>query len=172
VSPDLDEGVVKARLLAQGAEPRRIAEHLAEAKALAVHAKSEDLVIGADQTLELDGGLLNKAGDLSEARAQLERLRGRAHRLHTAAAIARDAEVIWRATSSPSLFMRPFSERFLDAYLDGCDEPSLGAAVGCYQLEGRGAQLFERVDGDHFAVLGLPLIELLAALRDLGALEA
>jgi septum formation protein len=171
VSPDLDEGVVKARLLAQGAEPRRIAEHLAEAKALAVHSNSQDLVIGADQTLDLDGALLNKAGDLSEARAQLERLRGRAHRLHTAAAIARDAEVIWRATSSPFLIMRPFSDRFLGAYLDGCDEPSLGA-VGCYQLEGRGAQLFERVDGDHFAVLGLPLIELLAALRDLGALEA
>jgi septum formation protein len=170
-APGLDEAAAKARLNSGGASPRQVAEHLAEAKALAVAAAPAALVIGADQTLDLDGALLDKAVDVNAARARLERLRGRAHQLHTAAAIARDGEVIWRRTSSPILTMRPFSDGFLDHYLASC----VGAAVhslGCYHLEGMGAQLFDRVEGDYFAVLGLPLIELLAALHDLGAIAA
>jgi septum formation protein len=166
----LDEPAAKARLRAAGASPRQVAEHLAEAKALgAIEAAPETLVIGADQTLELDGALLDKAADLTEARKRLQSLRGRAHRLHTAAAIARGGKVIWRATSSPTLAMRPFSNGFLDRYL-ACRGETAVNSVGCYQLEGLGAQLFDRVEGDYFAVLGLPLIELLAALRDLGAI--
>ena len=165
----LDEAAAKAQLNTRGASPRRVAEHLAEAKALAVAAAWEALVIGADQTLDLDGELLDKAPDVNAARARLERLRGRAHRLHTAAAIARGGEVIWRCTSSPTLTMRRYSDGFLDHYLADCGEAAVHS-LGCYHLEGLGAQLFDQVEGDYFAVLGLPLIELLAALRDLGAI--
>jgi septum formation protein len=165
----LDEAVAKAGLSTGDASPRHVAEHLAEAKALAVAAPREALVIGADQTLDLDGALLDKAEDVNAARARLGRLRGLSHQLHTAAAIARAGEVIWRCTSSPTLTMRPFSDGFLDHYLASCGEAAVHS-LGCYHLEGLGAQLFDRVEGDYFAVLGLPLIELLAALRDLGAI--
>jgi septum formation protein len=167
----LDEGAAKARLNTGGASPRQVAEHLAEAKALAVSAAPEALVIGADQTLDLDGALLDRAADVNAARERLERLRGRSHQLHTAAAIARGGEVIWRRTSSPTLTMRAFSDGFLDHYLASCGEAAV-CSLGSYHLEGAGAQLFDRVEGDYFAVLGLPLIELLAALRDLGAIAA
>lgn len=167
----VDEVAAKARLSIGGASPRQVAEYLAEAKAVAVSAAPEALVVGADQALDLDGVLLDKAADLTEARARLERLRGRSHQLHTAAAIARDGEVIWRCTSSVTLTMRPFSDRFLDRYLACCAEAAVHS-LGGYHLEGPGAQLFDRVEGDYFAVLGLPLIELLAALRDLGAIAA
>ena len=168
---ELDEAPIKARLHAAGAGPREVAEHLAEAKALAIAAEPEALVIGADQTLDLDGVLLDKAADVNAARARLERLRGRAHRLHTAAAIARGGEVIWRCTSSPTLTLRPFSDGFLDRYLACCGEAAI-YSLGCYHLEGMGAQLFDRVEGDYFAVLGLPLIELLAVLREHGTIAA
>ncbi len=165
----LDEAAAKARLKAGGASPRQVAEHLAELKALAVLSAPEALVIGADQTLDLDGALLDKAEDVNGARARLESLRGRSHQLHTAAAIARGGEVIWRRASSPTLTMRPFSDGFLDRYL-ACGGEAAVHSLGCYYLEGAGAQLFDRVEGDYFAVLGLPLIELLAALRGLGAI--
>jgi len=167
----LDEAAAKARLKLAGASPRQVAEHLAEAKALAIAAQPGTLVIGVDQTLDLDGVLLDKAADLSEAREQLERLRGRSHRLHTATVVVRDGEVLWQTTASPTLTMRPFSDGFLDGYLAGCSEAAVNS-VGCYQLEGMGAQLFGRMEGDYFAVLGMPLIELLAALRNLGAVPA
>jgi len=166
---EVDEAPVKARLLAAGAGPREVAEHLAEAKALAIAAPPGALVIGADQTLDLDGALLDKATDLRAARDRLKRLRGRTHRLHTAAAIARGGKVVWRTIASPTLAMRPFSDGFLDYYL-ACSDEAAVHSVGCYYLEGMGAQLFDKVEGDYFAVLGLPLIELLAALREHGAM--
>lgn len=166
---NLHEATEKSLLT--GARPDEIAVRLAEAKALSAPAGPGDLVIGADQTLDLDGELISKPADLAEARARLRSLRGREHRLHSAAALVRDGQVVWVGVYSPRLVMRPFSEAFLETHLADHGEAAL-SSVGCYLLEAGGAQLFERVDGDYFAILGLPLIELLAALRAEGALAA
>jgi septum formation protein len=115
--------------------------------------------------------LIDKAGDLGAARARLETLRGRRHRLHAAVVVAQNGEPIWRDLSSPSLSMRAFTDAFLDGYLSRNGAAVL-SSVGCYHLEGEGAQLFDRVDGDYFAILGLPLIGLLDLLRRHGALSA
>jgi septum formation protein len=167
----LDEDSVKQSLLLDGVGARDIADALAEGKALKVSRRRPGLVIGADQTLELDGQLYDKAGDIEDARGQLKSLRGKTHTLHSALAIARDGVVIWRTLSSPRLTMRPFSDAFLDAYL-ARGGPGVLSSVGCYQIEGEGAQLFSRVEGDHFAILGVPLMALLDYLRLQGALES
>jgi septum formation protein len=169
VSPNVDEAEAKTRL--RGGSPAVIAEHLAQAKALAVSATGDDLVIGADQTLDLDGALIDKAADLTEARAHLMRLRGRRHTLHAAVALARGGRILWQGMSAPVLTMRAFSDAYLDRYLVECG-PAVLSSVGCYHLEGRGAQLFEAVDGDYFAVLGLPLLGLMEALRQAGGLAS
>lgn len=160
----VDEDAAKARLLARGASPREIAEALAEEKALRISAARPGLVVGADQTLELDGGLYDKVESLAAARERLQLLRGRPHQLHSAVVVARDGQPVWRETVSATLAMRDFSDAFLDAYLAGEGEAALGS-VGCYRLEGPGAQLFERIEGDYFAILGLPLLGLLDLLR-------
>jgi septum formation protein len=129
------------------------------------------LVIGADQTLDLDGALFDKPESLDEARDQLARLRGKTHKLHSAVVVARDGVAIWRVLSSPTLTMRHFSEPFLDAYLERNGDAAL-SSVGGYQLEGEGAQLFSHMEGDYFAVLGLPLLGLLDYLRVQGALAS
>ncbi len=165
----VDEAVVKARMLTEGAGPRAIAEALAEAKALAVSRGRAGCVIGADQTLDLNGALYDKAATLDEARARLGLLRGKAHRLHSAVVVATDGVVIWRETATAILTMRDFSDAFLDAYLATEGEAALGS-VGCYRLEGLGAQLFEKIEGDYFAILGLPLLGLLDLLRARGGL--
>ena len=169
---DVDETAIKTELLAAGASPRDIAERLAMEKARKVsRARPNAVVIGADQTLELAGTLVDKAASLPEAHTRLRALRGRTHQLHAAVAAAEDGEIVWRATESPALTARDFSDAFLDAYLANAGQ-SLLASVGCYFLEGEGAQLFERVDGDYFAVLGLPLLPVLAMLRERDALPA
>lgn len=165
----IDEETLKADLLARRSTPRKIAEELAIAKALAVSAGRRDLVIGADQTLDLDGETLSKVRNLAEARGCLLRLRGHTHRLHSAIALARDGQVRWRYVASPGLTMRRFSDPFLDRYLALSGDEVFGS-LGCYHLEGLGAQLFETVDGDYHAILGLPLTPLLAALRREGVL--
>ncbi|HXV00404.1 MAG TPA: Maf family protein [Caulobacteraceae bacterium] len=170
-TPDVDEVALKAELLAAGAGPREIAARLSEAKALSLAAAPDDFVIGADQTLDLDGGLVDKAADLAEIRARLLNLRGRAHTLHAATALARGGTILWRGMASPQLRMRAFSDAFLDDYL-AAEGAAVLSSVGCYRLEGMGVQLFEAIDGDYFAVLGLPLVSLLAALRQAGGLSS
>ncbi len=170
-SAGVDEAPIKARALAKGESPRRIAEILAEAKAAAASSGSLDLTIGADQTLECEGRLHDKADDLDQARAELLRLRGKTHQLHAATALAQDGHIIWRDVQSVSLTMRAFSDDFLDAYLSGNAETAT-SCVGGYALEGEGVQLFSAIDGDYFAVLGLPILPLLAELRRLEAIPA
>ena len=167
----VDEDAVKASLLAEGAGPRDVADALAELKAIGVSRSRPGLVIGSDQTLDLDGQLYDKAEDVSAARDRLKLLRGKTHRLHSAVVVARDGAPIWREVVTASLTMRDFSDTFLEAYLATEGEAALGS-VGCYRLEGPGAQLFSRIEGDYFAILGLPLMGLLDLLRRHGELEA
>ncbi len=169
VSPDVDEAVAKRGLRAEGATPRAVAETLARMKAIAVSRDRAGLVIGADQTLELDGELHDKAASLEEARRRLTLLRGKTHALHAAVAVARGGVAIWDHAETARLTMRAFSDRFLDRYLARAGEAIL-TSVGGYQLEGEGAQLFEAIEGDYFAILGLPLLPLLETLRREGAL--
>ncbi len=167
--PTLDEQAAKQALVAQGRSPAQVAGALAEAKALAVSTARAGLVIGADQTLDLDGRLMDKPRDLMDARRQLSALRGRRHRLHSALAVAEDGAVVWRHLDTAVMEVRAFSAAFLDAYLDREGAAILGC-VGCYRLEGEGVQLFQRIEGDYFTVLGLPLPALLAFLRQRRAL--
>jgi septum formation protein len=160
----VDEEALKARLLADRATPRAVAEALAEQKALKVAKTRDGLVIGADQTLEFAGALFDKVETLSQARERLRRLRGQPHRLHSAVVVARHDAVVWRETQSAALVMRDFTDAFIDAYLAHEGEAALGS-VGCYRLEGMGAQLFRAIEGDYFAILGLPLLGLLEFLR-------
>jgi septum formation protein len=169
VRSGVDEDAAKAALLAAGAGPKAVAEALAERKAVAVSKARPGLVIGADQTLDLEGLLVDKVGDLTAARARLMDLRGRTHQLHSALAVAEDGRPIWAETVSATLGMRDFSDAFLDHYLAAEGEVALGS-VGCYRLEGMGVQLFERIDGDYFTILGLPLMGLLELLRARGVI--
>ena len=171
VSPGVDEDVIKTALLGAGASPRAIAEALAEEKALAVSRVRAGVVIGADQTLELEGGLYDKVETLEAATERLRLLRGRPHRLHSAVTAAIEGEIVWRDTASAELTMRDFSDEFLASYLAAEGEAALGS-VGCYRLEGHGAQLFARIEGDYFAILGLPLLGLLEFLRQRGVLSS
>ncbi|MDO8409394.1 MAG: nucleoside triphosphate pyrophosphatase [Phenylobacterium sp.] len=165
----VDEDLVKSRIQGDGGSPRAVALALAEIKAMTVSTGHQGLVIGADQTLEFDGALYDKAVDRAEARARLLALRGKPHFLHSAVALALDGEILWSETASATLTLRDFSEAFLDHYLDLEGDGLLGS-VGCYRLEGPGAQLFSAIEGDYFAILGLPLIGLLDQLRQRGAL--
>jgi septum formation protein len=170
ILPDVDEDELKTGLLSGGYDPADVAAALAEAKAVAVSRDHPAaLVLGGDQALLLGSELISKCADLAEARALLRRLRGRTHRLVSALALARDGAVIWRHVESPELRMRDFSDAFLERYLSSEGEGVL-SGVGCYKLEGLGAQLFESVAGDYFAILGLPLQPLLAELRRYGVI--
>jgi septum formation protein len=165
----VDEDAFKARMLARVATPDAIAQGLSELKARAVSQTEEGLVIGADQTLDLGGVLYDKPRDLAESRHRLRMLRGRAHRLHAAVAVARQGELLWSALDTATLVMRHFSDDYLEGYLARQGE-SVIASTGAYLLESEGIQLFDRIDGDYFSILGLPLLGLLAFLRQAGAL--
>jgi septum formation protein len=171
VPATLDEEEAKAGLAAAGFEPRDMAEMLAEMKAKSV-VVDDALVLGADQVLELDDGtMLCKPGSRAEAQAQLRRLSGATHQLHSAAVIVEGGARGWGATESVTMHVRPLGEAFLAAYLDA-EYEAIRASVGGYRIEGPGAQLFEAVEGSHFAILGLPLLPLLAYLRERGLLPA
>ena len=168
----VDEAALKAGLRAEGAPPRDQADALAELKALRVSARRPGrLVLGADQVLDLEGEALDKPADRAAARAQLERLSGRRHALVSAAVIAEDGQAVWRHVGRAELDMRPLGDAFIEGYLDRVGDAAL-ASVGVYQAEGLGAQLFRRIGGDWFTVLGLPLLEVLAYLRTRGLLPA
>ncbi len=166
----VDETAVKDSLLADGADAAVVADALAELKATRVSVIHQDrLVLGADQVLNLDGALLSKCESIAEAAAMLRRLRDKQHTLLSAVVLARAGAPVWRHVARARLSMRAFSEAFLEEYLRGEGEAIL-SAVGCYHFEGRGAQLFDRIEGDYFSILGLPLLPLLAALRDQGVI--
>ena len=167
---DLDEEQAKAGLAAAGFEPRDTAEMLAEMKAKGVAADADMLVIGADQVLELDDGtMLGKSASRDDALAQLRALSGQTHYLHSAAVIVENGERVWGETESVAMDVRVLGEPFLQAYLDA-EYEAIRESVGGYRIEGLGAQLFEEVEGSHFAVLGLPLLPLLDYLRQRGLL--
>ena len=170
-SAGVDEDAVKRSLLAEGAGPRDIADALAELKAIKASRSRPDFVIGADQTLDLDGELHDKVTSLEEARERLKLLRGKPHKLHSAVVVAREGAPVWRTLESATLTMRDFSDGFLEDYLK-IEGPAALGSVGCYRLEGPGAQLFSKIQGDYFAILGLPLLGLLDFLRQHGELPA
>lgn len=166
VAPHVDEDEIKTSLKVQGAPSRVIADALAEAKAVKVSRRMPGaLVLGCDQILDLGRGqMLDKADTLEQARAHLQLMSGREHRLLSAAVIAQDGQPVWRFIDSATLLMRSLSPAFIDQYLAAEGEAILGS-VGCYRMEGLGIQLFARVSGNHFTILGLPLLALLDYLR-------
>lgn len=167
---DVDEDAVKATH--DPSDAVGLAVELARVKALAVSRHdAEAWVLGADQTLGFDGGLVSKASSLDEARSWLTSMRGKVHLLHSGAALARNGQVVWSGVDTVTMRVRNFSDSFLDAYLKS-EGDSLLACVGSYRLEGMGSQLFEAVDGDYFTVLGLPLWPVLAELRRAGVLRS
>jgi len=168
IVPEIDEDKLRGKM--PSANGTAVAEHLAERKALSISSRHPDaLVLGCDQVLVCEDRLFNKAMDNAEASATLRALRGRTHELISAAVLARGEEFAWRCTDVARLSMRDFSDAYLKEYLRA-ELPDILGSVGCYRIEGRGAQLFERVEGDQFTIRGLPLIPLLAALRAEGAL--
>lgn len=169
----IDEEALKAGLVAQGLGARDLADALAEWKSRRPSMRDPDaLVLGCDQTLELDdGSRIDKVDAREDAAALLARMSGRAHRLHSAAVIAQGGAPVWRQIESVTLHMRPLSTRFIDQYLD-LDWENCRWCVGCYRIEGPGAQLFARISGSLFAVQGLPLLPLLDYLRTRSILPA
>jgi septum formation protein len=167
MAADIDERGVEAR--AGLADPGEVAALLAREKASAVQAPGR-LVLGADQTLALGQRRFSKPSNRAAARDQLKLLCGQIHTLHSAVAIVRDGKPIFEHCATARLTMRAFSDSFLDAYLDAVGD-AVTASVGAYQVEGVGVQLFERIEGDHSTILGLPLVPVLEALRRIGALN-
>ena len=162
---DVDEAAVKAELKLP---PGPLAMHLAEAKAIAVSRNhGSALVVGADQVLALGEAIFDKPQDSAEARSQLLALRGKAHELHSAAACARDGKIVWTHHDVAHLTMRNFSDAFIGRYLE-LAPAAITSSVGAYKLEETGIQLFDKITGDYFTILGLPLLPLLAFLRERG----
>jgi septum formation protein len=166
----VDEEAIKA--VSTDLDPAALAVRLAEAKALAVSRDDAAAwVLGSDQTLAFDGGLVSKAKSLEAARDRLKSMRGRTHHLHSGAALAVKGEIVWSGVDTVEMRMRDFSDAFLDAYL-AAEGEALLSCVGSYRLEGMGSQLFEAINGDYFTVLGLPLWPVLTELRRAGVLTA
>lgn len=173
LSPGVDEEAAKEALRADGLDARALADALAELKALKVSRRVPGgLVLGCDQTLSLDdGSMIDKAVDRADAARILRLLSGRVHHLHSAAVIVLNGEPIWRHVERVRMTVRSLSDGFIDTYLDG-DWDECRWCVGCYRIEGPGAQLFSKVEGSQFAIQGLPLLPLLDFLRVRGVLAA
>jgi septum formation protein len=166
----IDERLVEAPLLARGAGGHEIAEHLARAKAEAVsRSHPDDLVLGADQTLEFEGKIFSKPSDRAAAAAQLAGFSGKTHQLHSAICLMRGPRAVFEYVGTAHLTCRAFTAAFVETYLAAAGDVILGS-VGAYQLEGLGIHLFERIEGDQATILGLPLLPLLAFLREEGSL--
>jgi septum formation protein len=167
----VDEDAIKDSLRAEGVSVGEQANILAETKAVKVSGQHLGIVLGADQMLEIDGQALDKAVSMAEAREFLVRMRGKTHTLHSALVACIEGVPVWRHMARPKLTMRPFSDEFLDAYLADIGEDAL-TTVGCYKIEGRGAHLFEKIEGDQYSIMGMPLLPLLRWLRDRHSLPA
>ncbi len=174
VPADIDEDAIRAAMMNENdcVEAADIAAVLAVEKALVVSRVHPDaLVIGSDQVLALGRHMFTKAANIAEARETLDRLRGRTHELVSAVALAQAGHIVWQSVDSADMVMRRFCDDFLSRYLEADDGAAL-RSVGCYELEGRGVQLFERTEGDFFTILGMPLLPLLAELRTRGLVMA
>jgi septum formation protein len=174
VPANIDEAAIRDAILdaTTGAEGADIASVLAAEKARLVSETHRDaLVVGADQVLALGGKIFGKAESIAEAREILTMLRGRTHELISAVALARNGTVHWQTSAFAEMTVRKFSDEFLGCYLEKLGDRVL-RSVGCYEIEGPGAQLFEHIDGDYFTILGIPLIELLSRLRHEGIISA
>lgn len=173
MAANVDEDAAKQAFRMQGLSPRNLADALAELKALKLSQRHGDaFVLGADQVLATDDGeIFDKPQSREDAVRQLLKLRGKTHSLISAAVIARSGKAIWRAVDEAKLTVRPFSDAFLAAYLDR-EWPAIAGCVGCYRLEAMGAQLFSKIRGDHFTILGLPLLAVLDFLRIQGELTS
>lgn len=169
----VDEEGLKAALQAEGQTARNIADALAEAKAVKISRRFPGaLVIGADQTLAgEDKQLFGKPADAAEARSQLAALAGRRHQLFSAAVVAQDGAPVWRAVSEARLWMRPLSDAFIADYVER-QWDSIRWTVGCYEVEGAGVQLFDKVEGDPWTIIGMPMLPFLAWLRVRGAIAS
>ena len=170
IGSGVDEDALKDALRAEGASVAKQADLLAETKALKVSISHHGVVLGCDQMLDLDGVGLDKVDTREAAADVLRRLRGKTHILQSAIVACIDGAPVWRHLSQPRLRVRNFSDAFLEDYLDAIGDAAF-ESVGCYQIEGRGAQLFDRIDGDYFSILGMPLLPLMQWLRDRGSLQ-
>jgi len=170
IKPNVDEDAAKKAMRADGLSVGNQAMQLAEMKAVKVSSQVEGLVIGGDQMLNLEGEAFDKPVNLEAAEKHLKKLSGKTHTLETAIVIAENGAPIWRYMARPSLTVRPLTNTFIEKYLSSCGPPLL-TTVGAYQLEGLGAQLFSKIEGDYFSILGLPLLPLLDYLRVRGVLE-
>jgi septum formation protein len=172
IPANVDEAEAKRSLIGEGAPPVAIAETLAELKAQQISRRHrEALVIGADQVLDCGGQLFDKPPDLDHARAHLIALRGRPHTLMTSVCVVRDGALVWHYNDQAHLDMRPLSDAFIECYIERMGE-QICDSVGAYKLEGLGAQLFSKIEGDFFTILGLPLLPLLDVLRNHGVIRS
>ena len=164
IAPNVDEESYRTAMRAEGVSVRDQAMQLAEMKAVRVSQSRHGLVIGGDQMLALGEEAFDKPRDLAEAKNHLIRLSGKTHTLETAIVVCEEGRSVWRHLARPKLTMRPLSPEFIESYVDTCGNALL-STVGAYQLESHGAQLFSRIEGDYFSILGLPLLPLLDYLR-------
>lgn len=169
IKPNVDEDTAKNAMRADGLSVRDQAMQLAEMKAVKVSSNESGLVIGGDQMLNLGGEAFDKPVDMEQAANHLHKLSGHSHTLETAIVIAENGSPVWRHLARPKLTVRALSDTFIESYIDICGTPLL-STVGAYQLEGPGAQIFSKIEGDYFSILGLPLLPLLDYLRVRGVL--